>query len=157
MVQAMMASKAVEGLAQNKATPYIIGGLVIAGGILTYMAVVRPILCMTGTVKCKKDKKALNIMKYKGFDPNYYRPTKVSISSHRAKELADQIYNSGGIFNDDEGGFYSALEEAGNADNLSYISKMFFIRHGQSLAEYITYYMDDAAEQDRIRDIIESH
>lgn len=153
----MIASKAAEGFAQNKATPYLIGGLVIAGGVLAYVAVVRPILCMTGAVKCKKDKKALNIMKYKGFDPNYYRPTKVTISPHRAKELADQIHDSGGFFNDDEGGFYAALEEAGNADNLSYISKMFSIRHRQSLAEYITYHLDDAAESDRIKDIIETH
>jgi hypothetical protein len=112
---------------------------------------------MTGTIKCKKDKKALSIMSYKGFDPNYYRPTKVTISSHRAKELADQIYDSGGTFNDDEGGFFSALEAAGSADNLSYISKMFLIRHKQSLAEYITYYLDDAVESDRIKDIIETH
>ena len=96
-------------------------------------------------------------MKYKGFDPNYYRPTKVTISSDRAKKLADQLYRAGGLFNDDEGAFYSALEQAGSADNLSYIAKLFAIRHGQSLAEYITYYLDDMTESDRIKDILKTY
>ncbi len=154
MIQAMMASKAMEGLSQNKATPYVIGGLVLVGLGITYLAVVRPVLCLTGAITCKKKKKALSIMSFKGFDPNYYRPEKLTISPARAKKLADRLYDSGGFFNDDEGSIYGALEEAGSAHNLSYISKEFAIRHGRSLAEFLTYHLDDAAETDRIKDIL---
>ncbi len=157
MMQAVVASKAVEDLAQNKIIPYIIGGLVISGLAVTYFAIVKPALCMTGFKKCNKDKKALGIMNYKGFDPSFYNPTKVTISAHRAKELADQLYDAGGFINDDEGAFYAALEEAGNAHNLSFISKMFAIRKEQSLAEFVAYHLADAAEVERIKDILKTH
>ena len=153
----MLGVTAAEGLARNKATPYIIGGVVLLGMGLTYFGIVRPILCATGVADCKKGKKMRGIMNYKGFDPNYSRPSKITISHDRAKKLAEQIYDSGGVFNDDEGGFYSALEEAGNADNLSLIARMFTAKYKKSLAEYITYYMDDAGEMERITDIINSY
>lgn len=153
----LVAAKAVEGLAQHKATPYLIGGLVLTGLGLMYYFVLRPVLCLTGKVTCKGDKKALDIMKYKGFDPNYYRPLKVTLSAQRAKELADQLYDAAGWLNDDEGRLYSALEQAGSADNLSFIAKMFAIRHGRSLAEHLTEHMGSAAEMQRIKDIIDSH
>ena len=154
MVQALVASKAVEELSKNKATPYVIGGLVLLSLGVTYFVIVRPILCLTGMKTCKKDKKALNIMSFKGFDPGYYRPEELTISPARAKKLADRLYHAGGFFNDDEGSIYGALEEAGNAHNLSYISKLFAIRHDRSLAEFLTYHLDDAAETDRIKDIL---
>ena len=157
MVGAIAGAKAAEGLAQNKATPYIIGGVVLVGLGLTYFGIVRPILCATGVADCKKGKKMRDIMNYKGFDPNYSRPSKVTISHDRAKKLAKQIKDSGGVFNDDEGGFYSALEEAGSADNLSLIARMFAAKYKKSLAEYITYYLDDAGEMERIKDIINSY
>jgi|GEM_PF-1769283 hypothetical protein len=157
MTSTITGVKTVEGLARNKATPYIIGGVVLVGLGLTYFGIVRPILCATGIADCKKGKKMRSIMSYKGFDPNYSRQGKVTISHDRAKKLAEQLYDSGGVFNDDEGGFYSALEEAGNADNLSLIARMFAAKYKKSLAEYITYYMDDAGEMQRIKDIINSY
>ncbi|MBQ21676.1 MAG: hypothetical protein CMD31_13055 [Flavobacteriales bacterium] len=157
MTSTITGVKTVEGLARNKATPYIIGGVVLVGLGLTYFGIVRPILCATGIADCKKGKKMRSIMSYKGFDPNYSRQGKVTISHDRAKKLAEQLYDSGGVFNDDEGGFYSALEEAGNADNLSLIARMFAAKYKKSLAEYITYYMDDAREMQRIKDIINSY
>lgn len=157
MVGAIAGAKAAEGLAKNKATPYVIGGVVLLGLGLTYFGVVRPILCATGVADCKKGKKMRDIMNYKGFDPNYSRSSKVSISHDRAKKLAKQIKDAGGVFNDDEGGFYSVLEEAGSADNLSLIARMFTAKYKKSLAEYITYYLDDKGEMERIKDIINSY
>ena len=154
---ALAGQQAVEGLAKNKATPYIIGSVILIGLGLTYFGVVRPILCATGVSDCKKGEKLRETMSYKGFDPNYSRPSKVTISHGRAKQLAQQIYKSGGIFNDDEGGFYSALEEAGSADNLSLIARMFSAKHKKSLADYITYYLDDADEIERVKDILKSY
>ena len=75
----------------------------------------------------------------------------------RAKQLATQIYDAGSWYNDDEGAIYSALEEAGSADNLSLISRMFSAMKYGSLAEYITYYLDDADEVARVKDILESY
>ena len=96
-------------------------------------------------------------MSYKGFDPNYARPEKITLSHDRAKQLATQIYDAGSWYNDDEGAIYSALEEAGSADNLSLISRMFSAMKYGSLAEHITYYLDDADEVARVKDILESY
>lgn len=157
MIGAIAGIKTVEGLAQNKATPYIIGGIIIFSLGLTYFGIIRPILCATGVSDCKKGKKIRDIMSYKGFDPNFSRSSKVTLSHDRAKQLAHQIYDSAGVFNDQEGGFYSALEEAGSADNLSLIARMFSAIHKKSLAQYITYYLDDADEVERIKDILKSY
>ncbi|MCI5054607.1 MAG: hypothetical protein MRY83_00795 [Flavobacteriales bacterium] len=157
MVGAVAGAKAVEGLSQNKATPYIIGGIILVGIGITYFGVIRPILCKTGIADCKSSKKIRDIMSYKGFDPNYARPEKVTLSHDRAKQLATQIYDAGSWYNDDEGAIYSALEEAGSADNLSLISRMFSAMKYGSLAEYITYYLDDADEVARVKDILESY
>ena len=73
MVGAVAGAKAVEGLSQNKATPYIIGGIILVGIGITYFGVIRPILCKTGIADCKSSKKIRDIMSYKGFDPNYAR------------------------------------------------------------------------------------
>ncbi|MBL4574818.1 MAG: hypothetical protein JKY51_01800 [Opitutaceae bacterium] len=157
MVGAIAGAKAVEGLAQNKATPYVIGGLVLLTLGASYFLVIRPVMCKVGLASCKNDKKILDLMKYKGFNPNYSRPSKTTISHERAKKLALKIKDAGSFFNDDEGAFYSVLEEIGSADNLSLVSRMFTAKKYGSLAEYITNYLDETEEIKRVKDILNSY
>jgi hypothetical protein len=96
-------------------------------------------------------------MKYKGFNPDYSSAFRTTISVARAKELAVKIKNAGGYINDTEGDFYSVLEEAGSADNLSLISRMFTAKKFGSLADHITNYLDDKEELKRVQDILESY
>ena len=157
MKQIALGAQAIEGLSKNKAAPYVIGGVVIIGLGIAYFGVIKPVLCSFGVMECKKDKKIRDLMSYKGFDPNYSNPSRTTISHARAKQLAIKLYRAGNLFNDNEGAFYAVLEEAGSADNLSLISRMFTAKTGGSLAEHITYYMDDARELERIKDIINSY
>ncbi len=157
MIGAIAGAKAAEGLAQNKATPYIVGGILLLISGVAYFGVIRPILCKTGIASCKNDKKILDLMKYKGFNPDYARPSKTTISHERAKTLAKKIYKAGGFFNDDEGGFYSVLEEIGSADNLSLVSRMFTAKKYGSLAEYIMDHLDETEELKRVKDILNSY
>jgi hypothetical protein len=157
MVGALAGAKAVEGLAQNKATPYVIGGVLLLVSGVAYFGIIRPILCKTGVVSCKNDKKILDLMKYKGFNPNYSRPSKTTISHSRAKKLAKKIKEAGGFFNDDEGGFYSVLEEIGSADNLSLVARMFSAKKYGSLAEYVMDHLDETEEIKRVKDILNSY
>ncbi len=157
MIGAIAGAKAAEGLAQNKATPYVVGGIVILALGFSYFGIIRPIMCKVGLASCKNDKKILDLMKYKGFNPDYARPSKTTISHDRAKTLAKKIYKAGGFFNDDEGGFYSVLEEIGSADNLSLVSRMFTAKKYGSLAEYIMDHLDDTEEIKRVKDILNSY
>lgn len=157
MVGTVAAVKTVDSLAKNKMTPFLLAGVVLLGAGIGYFGIVRPILCKVKVLDCNKNKSSRKLMSYKGFDPNYSRHDKVTLSHDRAKGLAKQIYKAAGFFNDDEAGFYAALEEAGSADNLSLVSRMFSAMYKKSLAEYITSHLKSQAEQGRIRDIINSY
>ena len=157
MVQAMMAGKAVEGIAKNKATPYIIGGVVLVGLGITYFGLIRPLFCFTGVLDCKADKMGRSVMNHNGFDPNYGVPSKTTMTHDRAKVLADKIYEAGGSFNDKEGDFYSAMQEAGSSHNLSLISRMFSVKYNESMGEYITNYLDEKDELDKIDNILNKY
>lgn len=153
--QAIIAEKALN----SKATPYLIGGgvlLTIGLGALAYYRY-RSFMCKINPFASCNDKKIRDVMKYKGFNPEYSRSSHTTISHARAKALATKIKKAGGKFNDDEGAFYSVLEEAGSADNLSLISRMFTAQRYGSLSEHITYYLDDKEELKRIQDILESY
>lgn len=152
MIQALVAQKALD----HKATPYLIGGVLLVGFGVSFWFM-RKTLCATGLISCKKDKTQLNLMSYKGFDPNYYRPEKITISHPHAQKLAVKMKNAKGLINDDEGAIYSVLEEAGNANNLSLVAHYFNLKGFGSLSEFITYYMQDEKELKRIKDILKSY
>ncbi len=128
-------------------------GVVVLG--VAYFGIVRPTLKTLGVIPDKKAIKNLaQIKDYKGFDPTYHSPSKVTLSADRAKILADQVWNATGWVNDKEDLFLSALTEVGTADNLSYLAKIFSIRHSASLGDHYGYYMDDKTEVERIKDIL---
>lgn len=136
----------------------ITGVVIVAVTGISYFGIVRPILKKVGIIEDKKAIKNLaQIKDYKGFDPNYHSPSKVTLSPERAKILADQVFNAAGWVNDNEDAFLGALTEAGSADNLSYLSKIFNIRHSSSMGDWYGYYMNDKQEVERIKDILMSY
>lgn len=136
----------------------IVGGVVVGVTAIAYFGIVRPVMKKLGLVADKKYIRNLaKISDYKGFDPTFYRPSKVTISADRAKILADMAKDSVGYFNDDESNLYSILQEAGTPDNLSFLAKTYNIRHKGSLGQLYFDYMGRPAEVERVKQILMSY
>lgn len=151
----LLAAQAVGQMDTKKAL--IVGGVVLGVVAIGYFGIIRPVLKTVGIVPDRKAIKNLKQVKdYKGFDPTVYRPSKVTISPDKAKQLASVIYDSVG-FNDDEEAVYGALQQMGGFDNLSYTSKVFYARYKKSMGDYIGYYYGGSNELDRIKDILISY
>jgi hypothetical protein len=136
----------------------IVGGVVVGVTAIAYFGIVRPVMKRLGLIPDRKYIKNLaKISDYKGFDPTFYRPTKVTLSPERAKILADTARNSVGVFNDNESALYAVLQEAGTPDNLSYLAKIYNIRHKGSLGQLYFDYMGRPDEVARIKQILMSY
>lgn len=132
------------------------GAIVLVGGV--YFFVYRPVMKKFGLIPDKQAIRKLNQIKdYKGFSPTFARPSKVTISSDRAKELAGQAYNSSWALNDDEGSLYAVLQEAGSPDNLSTIAKAYQIRYKSSMGEMYGNALNSSEEVKRVKDILLSY
>ena len=141
MIPQIIAGEAISKVASNKYTPWVIGGVVILGLGFTYFAVARPLLCKFNVIECKRSRKEdnleIDIITSNAFNPDYATSNMLTITFDRAKQLADQIYDSFGIFNDDEEAIYGAIQSAGSIANLSLVSRMYQARHGDSLGAEI--------------------
>jgi hypothetical protein len=137
----------------------LIAGIGLAGLAILYFGVARPVLCKLRVIDCKKqsqeDEQILQNFDNKGFDPTYWQNRTVTLSWDRAKQLAANVYNAGGVFNDDESAFYAVLQEAKTYANLSFIAYNFQNKYKQSLAEYYAYYLDAPEEQQKIKTILQ--
>lgn len=120
-------------------------------GVVTLAAIAGGAYWMVTAVRRKRARK---IADYIGFDPDYYLKGGHTIGHTEAKKVADGIYKSVGIFNDNEESFYRALKSAKSAGNLSLISHYFEIRHGRQMGEYISNYFDRPAEVKEILNIL---
>ena len=67
---------------------------------------------------------------------------------------ANNIYNAGGYFNDDETAFYGALRQIPDGIGLSQTSGKFQRKYQQDMKEYIEYYLDEKEEQQIIYNIL---
>jgi hypothetical protein len=123
--------------------------------VLTLAAVGIAVFGVVGINKWFNQRRIKLIEEFGGFDPNYQYSHNVTITHERAKILADQIYNAGGLINDDEGAILSALSESGTKANLSRVSHYFAQRHSQSMGDYITWYMDDKSETKQLIDVLQ--
>ena len=142
MVGKLIASDVAGGLAKNKATPYVIGGVVIVSLGLVYFGVARPLLCHFNVfTNCKKHRKEKGLLKLNAFNPSLANPKNISITHDRAKKLAEQIEDALGYtmnpvswFDDNEEALYGALQSAGSIYNVSLISRMYEAKYGESLS-----------------------
>jgi len=67
---------------------------------------------------------------------------------------ANNIYNAGGYFNDDETAFYGALRQIPDGIALSQTAGKFQRKYNQDMKEYIEYYLDEKDEQQIIYNIL---
>ena len=159
MIQAAIAQQALDKASKSKVTPYIIGGVILIGigtAAVVYFKVYKPMLCKIGLADCTSGK-VREIVKYKGFDPDYASTFNITLSIDRAKTLAQKIKDAGRWYGDKEEDFYQVLREAGSAHNLSLIARMFAAKNWGSLADHITEYMGTEQELKRIKDIIDNY
>ena len=151
----MPKDKVIVAIAENKATPYIIAGLVIAGVIVAYFGVVKPILVGTGVKDSKFDEQ---LPKKNGFNPEYYKDKigKVTISNQKALDIAQKVYLSSGWAdrvagkgtvlipsNDLEEVLLGAIQEAGSEYNLSKVSDTFQKKYAVGMISWIKDFADN--------------
>ena len=148
------------GLAQNKWTPVVAGVLIVGIVAIVYFGVARPILCKTGVLNCRKNKRRKKledkVKRSDALNPNFYRASQVTMTHFAAKVAADELEDdlSGA---DDEEAVFGILQSAKSTNNMSLISHYFQLRHGESLADRLTYDMGSEEELDRMLEIIESY
>jgi hypothetical protein len=148
---------ALQAASNPKNLAIVVGGaIVLVGGV--YFFVYRPVMQKFGLIPDRQAIRKLNQIKdYKGFSPTFARPSKVTISSDRAKELAGQAYNGSWALNDNEGSLYAVLQEAGSPDNLSTIAKAYQIRYKSSMGEMYGNALNSSEEVGRVKDILLSY
>ena len=151
--QLLVASKASE----NKWTPIVLGVLVVGGVVGTFFLAKRG-LCAIGLAECATHRRAKRTLKkiqeLDAFNPNYYQNTRLTITHNSAKIKADELEDAFGVFNDDEQQVYRVLQSIKSADDMSLVSKYYSIRHGSSMVDDMSYYLDDEDEAKRMWEIV---
>jgi hypothetical protein len=154
-IAALGAAQAANNITKHKATPYIVGGIVLLAMGLTYFIVIRPVMASLGMVDSKQDKLEKDLLGLEVFDPNYGNPALVSITHQQAKNLASQVYEAINWYNDDEQMIYNAIQQAGTSHNLSLVSRMFSAAYQKSMVEYISSSLN-AEEMQKVEIIIKN-
>lgn len=153
----LAAASAANKLAQNKWTPVVTGVLVVGAVVGTFFLAKRG-LCAIGLAECATDRRAKRTLKkiqeMDAFNPNYYQNTRLTITHHNAKVKADELEDAFGFFNDDEEQVYRVLQSIKSADDMSLVAKYYGIRHGSSMVDDMSYYLDDEDEAKRMWQIV---
>lgn len=161
MVQKVIATELASNVAKNKATPYIIGGVILVSIGLTYFGIVRPLFCKFGVLDCGKTKEEIEFYELDAFNPQIASPNNISISYDLARKLAIQIHDALGygsvlrLFDDDEDAVYGALRSAGSVADLSLVSKMYASIYNESLVARLTSKLN-SSELDKVKSIIKN-
>lgn len=128
----------------------LVWGGVVAGVIaLSYFGFVKPILNAFGLTKNKDDRKADRdydkLSRSQALSPLLYRDNKnrVTISSAKAFESANNIYDAKGIVWDNESKAVGSITRSGSLVNLSYISDTFNNLYGRSLQSYLDSFLEN--------------
>lgn len=156
MAGKLIAANAAGKIAENKATPYIIGGVVLVTLGVAYFGVIRPILATLGVVSGADDKMERKLSDMPAFNPNYGNPSKTTMTHQQAKNLAEQLYNSISWYNDNEERIYNVIQQAGSTHNLSLVSRMFSAKYAESLLTYLTEALD-ADEMKKVEILIKQY
>ena len=163
MIQKVIATELATNVAKSKATPYIIGGVVLLVLGLTYFGIARPLLCYFKVIKnCKGSKLEAQLLSLDAFDPKVSNPTNTDISYPKAKQLAEQINDALGFtinptswFDDTEEAVYGAISSAGSIGNLSLVSRMYEAEYGESLSGRIGSKFN-ASEMEKVKSLIKN-
>lgn len=170
----MVGAKAIESASKSKATPWIIGGVALVGVGLTIYVVVKvlEVLQIKDTHKEKKDSRnSERLTTDQAFDPIHSRnkPSKVTISSSKASQLARDIMLSSGYYtagsngkilpsytNDDEAKLYGAIRNAGTTYNLSKVADVMYKKYNTDLLEHMRDFLNDS-EMAKVKKIVDNY
>ena len=153
MVQKVVATELATRVGKNKATPYIIGGVVLVTLGLTYFGIVRPILCYLKVLDCGRNANETDFITLDAFNPQVGNPSNQTISYDRAKSLAKQIYDSISWYNDDEEAIYGAIRSSGSVANLSMVSRMYLVQYEEDLGGELADALNED-EMSKVKEII---
>tara|TARA_Y100000004_G_scaffold97198_1_gene108792 strand:- start:1400 stop:1897 length:498 start_codon:yes stop_codon:yes gene_type:complete len=144
MVQKVIATELASNVAKNKATPYIIGGVILVSLGLTYFGIVRPLLCFFKVLDCGRSKSEKQLFELKAFNPQVANLNNTTITPELAKTLATQIqealgysWNPASWVDDDEDSLYGAIQRAGSVNNMSLVSRYYESMYDESLVARI--------------------
>tara|TARA_Y100000592_G_scaffold101114_1_gene185621 strand:+ start:13846 stop:14343 length:498 start_codon:yes stop_codon:yes gene_type:complete len=160
MVQKVIATELASNVAKNKATPYIIGGVILVSLGLTYFGIVRPLLCFFKVLDCGRSKSEKQLFELKAFNPQVANVSNTTISHDLAKNLAEQIEEALGYswnpttwVDDDEDALFGAIQRAGSVSNMSLVSRYYESMYDESLVGRIVS-KTNPEERDKIITII---
>jgi hypothetical protein len=163
MIQKVVATELASNVAKNKATPYIIGGVVLVSLGLTYFGIVRPLLCYFKVIECKGARKEKELLTLNAFNPKIANLDITTITYDKAKQLAEQINDALGYtinplswVDDDEEAVYGAIQSAGSVNNLSLVARMYEAKYGESLGGRIGAKFN-TSEIDKVTEIIKNY
>jgi len=173
MVGAIVGAKAIESASKSKATPWIIGGVMILGVGLSIFVVVKVLqtLQIIDTGEEKKDKrKSGRLTTDEAFDPIHSKnkPSNVTISSSQASKLAKDIMLSSGYYtevlgkvistysNDDEAKLFGAIKSAGTTYNLSKVADVMYKKYDTDLLEHMRDFLNDK-ELAKVKKIVNNY
>ena len=140
----MVGAAIAGGAAQNKSLPIVAGVVVLGVAALAYFGVARPIMCRTGIISCRRDRREDDnikkledkLIKSPQFATDYWTKTSVTIDANAAMIYADELEDELTSWTgQDEEVIYGTLRSIGGARNMSYVADYYQIRHGESLAE----------------------
>lgn len=170
----------VDSARGGKATPYIVAGSIVVGGILVTYIVIKVLegLQLKDTRQEKKEsRKTLKLTSEQAFDPThaYNKPSKVTITQLKAEGLAQTIYNASGYvkakspsedtfgvgqwlgwaYDDDEEAVRGAIRQAGTSYNLSKVAQIFYNKYKVGLLDHIEGFSNHE-EMSKIYDIVDN-
>ncbi len=163
MIQKVVATELASNVAKNKATPYIVGGVVLGALALVYFGITRPLLCKFKVLDCGRAKEENEMYELDAFNTQIANLNNTTITPDLARKLARQIEESIGYtinpvswFDDDEEGVYGAIAQAGSVANMSLVSRYYANLFNESLIGRITNKMN-SQELAKIKTIIRNY
>lgn len=157
-----MARRVRKKLGENAATTYAkevgkdVAGKAVAwaAGIgAVYFLIIRPVLQSVGVIKTKEEKQQeKQEQEYatgsnSPFNPAYYKQAgsgALLVTKAVALQLAKELYDAHGFFNDDEEQVYGALRQLKAKTQLSWVADVFYQQYKQDLYTYLRSFLDDS-------------
>lgn len=125
---------------KNQVAVYVFGAIAVAVvGSIVYFGLVNPILKSVGLKDSAEDKekeKALEKERKENYWQQTYYENKqnlLTLNAMGANEIADGIYNSWGLFNDDESTITSVFGKIKTKSDLSYVASRYYALHKSDL------------------------
>lgn len=130
---------------ENQVVKYaMIGGMILVFGAIAYYGIVSPILESLGIKEDDTDKEANNRYeraKNSGYwGTSYYTkfsPSSVGLNPTNAGQIAENIYNSFNVVNDNEQQVFANFNSIQNNAQLSYVSWQFNKKYSSDLLEFL--------------------